>query len=245
MCGPTRGSRQPSWQGRACPASRAYARSGLWATRALPVTVLGMLQILTLVAAVITAMSGLVVTVPQMVRVIRTKSAAGVSLPGWVNWCISYTAWTVYLAQTGQVPLFLGILGETVVCATSTAVILRNARSYRDRAWWSTVLWFVTITTALVAYRLGFPLMISTLLSVSPVWVYGPSAWKAWRSSDVSGIAAGTWLLALTGALTFAIAGHVNSVTVTNGAVSGTLSLVILARLWVGDRYRARPAGPR
>ena len=176
-----------------------------------------------------------------MVKVIRGGGATGVSLPGWVNWCISYTTWTLYLAGTGQVPLFLGCLGESVVCITTTTVILRHAHTYKDRAWWATVVWLVTASSALVAHKLGFPAVISALLSCSPVWVYGPSAWKAWRSRDVSGSAAGTWLLALTGALTWVIAGHANPVTVINGSVSATLSLVILARLWAGDRYQPSP----
>jgi len=155
-----------------------------------------MLQTITIIAAVITAMSGLIVTLPQMVKVIRHGSGGGVSLPGWVNWCISYTTWVLYLAQTGQVPLFLGCLGEMIVCTATTAVILRNATSYKDRAWWSTAMWFAATTAALTAYRLGFPAPISALLSCSPLWVYGPSAWKAWRSADVSGISAGTWGLA-------------------------------------------------
>lgn len=201
-------------------------------------------ELVVAIAAVVTAMSGLVVTLPQMVRVIRTGDAQGVSLPGWVNWCVSYTAWTLYLAGTGQIPLFLGCLGESVVCVTTTLVILRHAKSFRDRAWWSTAAWAATVTFALVANLFGFPAIISALLSCSPIWVYGPSAWKAWRTRDVSGIAPLTWTLALVGALTFVIAGHANPVTVTNGTVSATLSLVILVRLWIGDRSEVKTAPP-
>jgi hypothetical protein len=36
--------------------------------------------------------------------------------------------------------------------------------------------------------------------------------------------------------VTWVIAGHSNPVTVVNGSVAATFSLVILARLWVGAR---------
>ena len=203
-----------------------------------------MLQTVTIIAAVITAVSGLVVTLPQMVKAIRRKGAPGVSLPGWVNSCISYTTMVLYLAMTGQVPLLLGCLAGMLVCTATTAVIVCNASSYKDRAWWSTAMMFAATTAALVAYRLGFPAPISALLACSPLWCYGPSAWKAWRSRDVSGISAGTWGLSLVCAISFAVAGYANPVTVANGFVAGTLSVVILARLWVGDRYRGPKTRP-
>ncbi|MGV8909165.1 MAG: hypothetical protein ACOH1Y_09295 [Propionicimonas sp.] len=199
-----------------------------------------MFELVTVAAAVVTALCGLLVTVPQLFRVLSSKHVAGVSLPGWVNWCVSYTAWTVYLGHGGQMSLFLGTLGGSVVCVTTTIVILVRASTLADRGWAVTGVWTATVIMATVVNLLGDPQFISVLLSCSPIWMYGPSAWKAWRSPDVSGIAVGTWLLSLAGALTFVVAGHVNPVTVINGSVSATLSLVIVARLWVGVRYQPR-----
>lgn len=167
---------------------------------------------------------------PQWLRVRRTRSVEGVSLAATSNAFISCTAWVVYALALGDVWVLLTCVAALPSLGATTWILVRNHASREGMA--TTWIW----TGALVAAAALAPWTtapIDLLLGASILWYVAPAGVMAWRSADVSGIAAGAWWVLL------ADAGLWLLYSLLTGIVTGVLyavfagggALVVLARL--------------
>jgi hypothetical protein len=98
---------------------------------------------------------------------------------------------------------------------------------------WVPALWSATLLLALLVTPV-LPTAFATVLGASVLWYVTPAALTAWRSADVSGIAAGTWLLLLADGLVAGAYGVLADVPAyLVYAVTAALgAMAVLARLW-------------
>ena len=178
-------------------------------------------------------------SVPQLLRLVRTGSTAGVSLPAVANSSVSYLAWTAYSCTLSDPWLLASsAVGLPGTLALTVLVWRRGA----DRSGlWVPVLWAGLLAVAAwLDASLGTS-ATAAALGASVLWLLVPTLSTVWRSPDVSGQAPGTWwVLALEGAL-FLAYGLVAAVPASTlyGAVTLAGCLAVLARLAVVVR---RPA---
>jgi uncharacterized protein with PQ loop repeat len=149
-------------------------------------------DLLVIVSGAATAALALAFGLPQFFRVRRTGSVAGVSLPSVTNTVVSTTAWLVYGVHLHDVWVIVtAAVGLPSLVATFLAVLRRSD----DRTgMWLPLLW-TALLAATAALTPVLPSLFPAVLGASALWYVTPAAVTAWRSADVSGIAAGTWLL--------------------------------------------------
>ena len=169
---------------------------------------------------------------PQLLRLRRTGSAAGVSSDSLANSLISLVGWTAY--GIGHAKPWVIIASAVGIPATAATLILAmrlgNRLSLTVPGIWASML----VLTAIVDRVLGLAL-IDVVLGCSILWYVAPAATTAWRATDVSGLAAQTWVVLALEASVFGIYGlgahvfadQVYAVTSISGAA------LVLARIYV------------
>jgi hypothetical protein len=142
--------------------------------------------VLTVVATALSATMAL----PQVWR-LRRHAPVGVSLAAAGNATVNAAGWMVYGVGTLTVPLIVACIGPFV---GSTAVTLAVARSGARRGLVLVAAWGALL--AAVGLVGGWT-PLGAVLGLS-VWMsYSPQVMAAWRDPDLSGLAPGTWILAL------------------------------------------------
>ena len=142
--------------------------------------------------------------VPQVIRLVRTRSVAGVSGPTtWLGLTIN-GAWAAYGIGRGLLPLT--VLSGAYVAGYAVIAALLVARGRRSGI--GTGLAAAAVLTALTLTA-GWAVLGTTLaLAVGIQFV--PQVVEAWRSDDLSGLAPGTYV-----------------VSAVDGAVWGTYGLAV------------------
>ena len=149
-------------------------------------------DLLVIVTGAATAALALAFGVPQWLRVRRTGSVAGVSLPSVTNTVVSTTAWLVYGVHLHDFWVILtAAVGLPSLVGTFVAVV---RRSDERAGMWLPLTWAALLAGSAAATP-WLPTLFPAVLGASALWYVTPAAVTAWRSADVSGIAAGTWLL--------------------------------------------------
>jgi uncharacterized protein with PQ loop repeat len=170
---------------------------------------------------------------PQPVRLARTGVPVGVSTIAAMNAVISDVAWISYGLGAGLVPVWLvAVIG--VVPGVWTVALLRSEIRRRDL--FRSGIWLALIGLAALAGLLGVVLAASVLVNM------GPQVWKALRSSDLRGLSALTWLIAIGDGVLWGAYGWVvgDGALVGYGVVLVSSALVVLARM-AQTRSFARP----
>ena len=140
---------------------------------------------LTLVAVVLAVTQ----PVPQVVRLVRTRSVAGVSGPTtWLGLVINL-AWMAYGAAQGLLPVAL--LSGAYVAGYATIAWLLVAGGSR-RGLGAAVLGAAALVGLTVAA--GW-VALGTALALSVGVQFVPQVVEAWRGEDLSGLAPGTYVL--------------------------------------------------
>ncbi len=183
------------------------------------------------VVGAVTVVLALAFGVPQWLRVRRTGSVSGISLPSIVNSLVSTTAWLLYGLHLHDVWITAtSVAGLPALVVTATAVLrLGGSRS----GLWIPAAWAAVLVTAALLGPV-LPTAFPTVLGASVLWYVTPAASTAWRSADVSGVASGTWmLLALDGGLAgaYGVLAEVPA-SIVYAAVASLGAVVVLARLW-------------
>jgi len=200
-------------------------------------------DLLVLVSGAATAALALAFGLPQFLRVRRTGSVAGVSLPSVTNTVVSTTAWLFYGVHLHDFWVAMtSVVGLPSLVATFVAVV---RRSDVRAGMWLPLLW-AAILAGTAALMPWLPALFPAVLGASALWYVTPAAVTAWRSADVSGIAAGTWLLLAVDGLVagaYGVAAAVPAYLVYAGvALAG--ALVVLARVywrWAPDCGECAP----
>jgi uncharacterized protein with PQ loop repeat len=179
-------------------------------------------------------------TVPQLSKLIRLRSAAGVSVAALANSTISGIAWTAYGVIEGE--LWVALPAFVALPATAGALVLAWFRGGERTRLWLPVAWLATIVAATAAVPVLGPVPITMLLGLSVSLMITPAAITAWRSHDVSAIAASAWVMLIVDALVAGAYGVLAGVdaNVLYAAVAVTGSVVILVRVGMPAHVHAR-----
>lgn len=186
-------------------------------------------------------------TVPQFRKLRRMSSAAGVSIAALASSTISGIAWTVFGVLEHD--LWVALPSAVAVPATAGAVVLAWFRGGSRARLWLPVAWGVVVSLAgLSAIWVGSG-PATVVLGGSVALLVAPAASTAWRSHDVSAIAASAWVMMVVDALLAGAYGVLADVdaNLIYAAVATIGSLAVLLRIGIPSHVHARlvrlPAG--
>ena len=183
---------------------------------------------------------GLIRALPQLIRLLRTRDAHGVSLDSAATSSIVSFGWAAYGILTDQLPVTLATGSSGVVFASITVLALRfgrRASEFRAAPAWLVVL----VVAAAVAGDGG----LGVLLPVSVLVANVPQLVVAFREVDLSGLSISTWLLSMADGtvwLLYALATGDTAILVF-GVLQLTTSGAIVARRWTWGRTIERVRG--
>jgi len=178
---------------------------------------------------------GLLLVIPQMVKTLRTKNAAGVSLGGMAASLISWFAWVPYTLSTGDLR---GTLGLVIPGTIQGVAVLLAWRHGADR----TSLSVAPLVVLLVggAYLLGGWPLYMLALGTTTLWAYLPAIFSAARSADISGISLGAWRVSTLYGVCWLMFGLLSG---ANGFVyTGSMNFLLSAAMLAVVALRSRPA---
>ncbi len=186
-------------------------------------------------------------TVPQLRKLRRMSTAAGVSVAALTCSTISNIAWTVFGVAESDIWIVLPALVSVPATAGALALAWHRGGS-RERLWlpvvWLGVVLAATLSTPWVGHA-----PITAVLGCSVALLVTPAALTAWRSTDVSAIAASAWALLIVDALLAGAYGVLAGIdaNLIYAAVATIGSLAILLRVGMPAHVHARivrlPAG--
>ncbi|MCB0896182.1 MAG: hypothetical protein H6529_03250 [Nocardioides sp.] len=179
-------------------------------------------------------------TVPQFRKLRRMTSATGVSVAALACSTISGVAWTVFGILEHE--LWVALPAVVAVPATAGAVVLAWFRGGSRERLWLPVVWLAVVSAAgLSAYWVGSG-PATVVLGSSVALLVTPAALTAWRSHDVSAIAASAWAMMIVDAVLAGAYGVLADVdaNLIYAAVATTGSLAILLRIGIPPHVHAR-----
>ena len=183
---------------------------------------------------------GLVRGLPQLVRLLRSRNAHGVSVDSAATSSVVSFAWATYGALTQQLAVVLASGSSALVFAMVALGAVRFGRSPRELR--MAPLWLACLLAAgLVRGVHGLAL----LLSVSVLIANGPQVRVAWGERDLSGLSLGTWLLSLAEAVAWGTYGLIagdRSILVYGVLHFLTSGTIVILRLVKGRGSRLAPA---
>jgi uncharacterized protein with PQ loop repeat len=148
-----------------------------------------------------TVVLALMFALPQLMRLMRTGSAAGLSLTSLGNSAVGVVAWLGYALHVGDV----WVLTSTLVYSPMLAVTAWLAwRAGADRsAPWLPVLYAGILAGALVLDLSTGAQVFALVLGCSTLWTVGPALYSVWTTHDVSGVAPVTWWVLMVEGMVF------------------------------------------
>lgn len=179
-------------------------------------------------------------TLPQLSKLRRMTTAAGVSIAALGCSTISNIAWTVFGVVEDDIWIMLP--AAVSVPATAGALALAWTRGgSRDRLWLPVVWLAVVLTAGLSTPWVGHG-PATVVLGCSVALLVTPAALTAWRSSDVSAIAASAWAMLVVDALLAGAYGVLAGIdaNLIYATVATIGSLAILLRVGMPAHVHAR-----
>ncbi len=179
-------------------------------------------------------------TVPQFRKLRRMSAATGVSVAALASSTISGVAWTVFGVLEDEV--WVALPAAVAVPATVGALVLAWLRGGSRERLWLPMVWAVTVSLAGLATFWVGPAPATVVLGFSVALLVTPAALTAWRSQDVSAIAASAWALMILDALLAGAYGVLADVdaNLIYAAVATIGSLAILLRISIPAHVHAR-----
>ena len=170
-------------------------------------------------------------TVPQLVKLRRVRTAAGVSIAALANSTISGAAWTTY--GIAHHAVWVALPSLVGMPATAAALVIAWSRGASRTRLWLPVAWAAVLATAAAAVPRVGPTPLTVALGFSIALMITPAAITAWRSHDVSALAANAWGMLIADALLAGTYGYVAHVAANllYATVATAGSLLILTRL--------------
>jgi uncharacterized protein with PQ loop repeat len=168
--------------------------------------------------------------VPQLARLRRTGTTAGVSWSWAALTSVNNAAWFGYFVLSGFWTALVPAVSATVLAgALAVALARRGAEVSRPSA----VLVLGWAALLLAAAGLFGRVGLGTALTAAFLMQVTPSVWTAYRAPDTTGISAGTWLLIFAELLCWGLFGVYESDLrlMVLGATGVAASLLVLARV--------------
>ena len=185
-------------------------------------TLMSFIHLFTIVGTAI----GLIRGLPQLIRLLRSRNAHGVSLDSATTTSVVSSAWAAYGFLSGQGAVMLASASSATVFGLIAFGALRFGRSIRELR--IAPFWFGSL---LLITLIGGRPALGMALSVSILLANGPQVVTAWRESDLSGLSIGTWLVSAAEAIAWgsygfvagdrAILTHAALQLVTSGTIVG------------------------
>ena len=171
---------------------------------------------------------------PQLLKLRRGGSTAGLSIESLANSTISLTGWTIYGFAHANVWVVVASAAGIPPTLLTLAIAMRAGQRLRMQMplTWAALL----LLTATVDHVFGSAL-IDFVLGCSILWFVAPAAITAWRSADVSGLAVQTWLVLAADGAIFGLYGIVADVAADRvySVTSIAGALIVLARMAYGS----------
>lgn len=188
-------------------------------------------------------------TLPQAAKLRRMRSASGVSVAALANSTVSGLAWTTY--GVAQHDVWVALPAALTLPATVVAAVLAWSRGGSRERLWLPGAWAGVLVAAAGCSVWAGSGIVDAVLGCSIALMVTPAAVTAWRSTDVSALAASGWWLLLLDALIAGAYGALAGVgaNLVYAVVAATGSLLVLARLAMPAHLHARvlasrPAAP-
>jgi uncharacterized protein with PQ loop repeat len=188
--------------------------------------------VLVLLASGVVAVIGVLLPLPQLVRLLRTRDAAGLSPAGWANGSVSFVAWTAYLAVEQSWPLLVATVIAAPPWFAITVLVLRYAEHGTARVWAPVATWLATLGL-FATLALWTPGPLAAALGLSALWSLGPSLLELVRAVDLSGVSAGTWWLVVVEGVANLVAGWGDTAPVVYGVLVASFGSAALVTLTV------------
>lgn len=180
---------------------------------------------------------GLVRALPQLLRLVTTRDAHGVSLDSAATSSIVSFGWATYGVLTDQVPVTLATGSSGVVFALITLLALKLGRRVAELR--AAPVWLVVMV---VVALFGRDAGLGVLLPVSVLVANVPQLLVAYREPDLTGLSQSTWLLSVSDGgvwLAYALVTGDTAILVF-GILQLTTSAAIVAKRWSWGRVNAR-----
>ena len=177
--------------------------------------------------------------VPQLTRLVRTGTTAGLSMASLCNSAVSLVAWTVYGVTHGSVWIVASsLVGLPAIVATAVLASREGLPTEPVLP----LLWTGLLVSTTAVDQLAGTSALDVVLGCSILWFVAPAAMTAWRAPDVSGVAWQTWALLALDGVVFGLYGMVSDIGADRvyGAAAILGAAVVGARLLVGDRVAGR-----
>lgn len=180
-------------------------------------------------------------TLPQAAKLRRMRSAAGVSVAALANSTVSGLAWATY--GLTQHDVWVALPSALTLPATVVAAVLAWSRGGSRERLWLPVAWTGVLVAAAACSLWAGSGLVDAVLGCSVALMVTPAAVTAWRSTDVSALAASAWWLLLLDAMIAGLYGALADVgaNLVYAVVAATGSVVVLARLALPARRTAAP----
>ena len=167
---------------------------------------------------------------PQLARVRRSGTTAGVSWSWAALTSVNNAAWLAYFALSGFWTALVPAISATVLSGLLAVELARRGGGMPERTMALASAWAVALLTAAAAFGregLGSALAVAFLLQVTP------SVWTVYRSPDTAGVSRGTWLLIFAELLCWGVFGihEADPRLLVLGASGVVASLLVLARV--------------
>jgi uncharacterized protein with PQ loop repeat len=184
---------------------------------------------------------GLVRALPQLLRLVTTRDAHGVSLDSAATSSIVSFGWATYGVLTDQLPVTLATSSSGVVFALITLFALRLGRRVAELR--AAPVWFVVLLVVTAVTRDDG---LAVLLPVSVLVANVPQLVVAFREADLTGLSPSTWLLSMSDGAVWLAYSLVTGDTaiLVFGVLQLTTSAAIVAKRWAWARAGARVSEP-
>lgn len=189
-----------------------------------------MTHALTSLFSIAATAAGVCLVVPQIIKTLRTRQAAGVSLGGLTASFFSWYLWIPYTLSTGDLRTTIGLAIPGAIQGFAVLV------AYRYRAERTGLLAPVMLVTMVAgAYLLGGWKLYLIALGTTTIWAYVPSILSAACSADISGISSGAWWVTVVYGVCWGMFGLLSGLGgfIYTGSMNAGLSLVMLGVLYV------------
>jgi uncharacterized protein with PQ loop repeat len=186
--------------------------------------------------AVVASAIFLIRLLPQPVRLWRTGVAAGVSPVAAANAVTSASAWLAYGLAHGLVAVW-AVSVAALVPGVWTVVLLRREFGRRE------LLGAAVVAGGFVVFAAAG--VLAAALALGVLVTAGPQVWRSLRWSDLRGVAAATWIVAVADAVSWGTYGIVIADRALEGygAVLLASAAVVLGRLAWTQRMVPGPLG--